>query len=175
MTHLLIDGYNLIRQVPALSRHESVSLEDGRSALLGLLARYRKIKRLRITVVFDGSSGLSEFPEAAYEAGVGVVFSPAGSDADSIIKRWLEREKSGIVLVSSDRELIQSARLHGAGFLSAREFYDRVMRSVLMDGSAKAGADDARPQHKRWATYKKGPSRRPSKKDRRNLNRTRTL
>jgi predicted RNA-binding protein with PIN domain len=175
MTHLLIDGYNLIRQIPALARHESISLADGRSALIGLLARYRKIKGIRVTVVFDGRSGLADFPEPYHEAGIGVVFSPAGSDADTIIKQWLAREKSGIVLISSDRELMERARSVGAGSLPAREFYNRVIRAGLMAGEAGPRDDDAPAKHKRWTTYKKGPSRRAPKKIRRNLNKTRPL
>ena len=52
--HILIDGYNLIRQSVDLKRFERQSLEAGRKALIDWLSRYRQRKGHRITVVFDG-------------------------------------------------------------------------------------------------------------------------
>ena len=55
--HIYIDGYNLIRQSIRLRRFERQSLEAGRNALLEWLARYKRTKDHRITVVFDGWIG----------------------------------------------------------------------------------------------------------------------
>jgi len=43
--HIIIDGYNLIRQSAELSRLDRRDLQHGREALLELLAAYKKIKR----------------------------------------------------------------------------------------------------------------------------------
>ena len=51
--HILIDGYNLIRQSINLRRFERQSLEAGRKALIAWLSEYRNRKDHRITVVFD--------------------------------------------------------------------------------------------------------------------------
>jgi len=52
--HIIIDGYNLIRQSEALRRFDSFGLEAGRKELLRLLSLYRKSRGHRITVVLDG-------------------------------------------------------------------------------------------------------------------------
>ena len=52
--HLIIDGYNIIRQSPELLSKESQDLRWGREALLEKLAAYRRLKKHPITVVFDG-------------------------------------------------------------------------------------------------------------------------
>ena len=55
--HIIVDGYNLIRQSDALRQYERISLEEGRRALVRSLADYRKLRGHRITVVFDGWEG----------------------------------------------------------------------------------------------------------------------
>ena len=52
--HIIVDGYNLIRQSDTFRQSERKSLEEGRNALLRSLAGYRKLRGHRITVVFDG-------------------------------------------------------------------------------------------------------------------------
>ena len=42
--HLIIDGYNLIRQSAELSRIDRQDITAGRDALLGHLAGYRRLK-----------------------------------------------------------------------------------------------------------------------------------
>ncbi|MEN8246931.1 MAG: NYN domain-containing protein [Thermodesulfobacteriota bacterium] len=59
--HIIIDGYNLIRQSPELSYLDRQDLQQGREALLGMLAAYKKIKHHQITVVFDGIDAYSLF------------------------------------------------------------------------------------------------------------------
>ncbi|MBU4288844.1 MAG: NYN domain-containing protein, partial [Proteobacteria bacterium] len=54
--HIIIDGYNLIRQSTTLSDLDRQDIQLGREALLNMLAAYKKIKRHRITVVFDGTN-----------------------------------------------------------------------------------------------------------------------
>ncbi len=55
--HLIIDGYNVIRQSQELQLLEAQDLEAGRVALLARLAGYRERHRHKITVVFDGWLG----------------------------------------------------------------------------------------------------------------------
>ena len=58
--HIIIDGYNLIRQSTTLSALDQQDIMLGREALVDTLAAYRKIKHHRITVVFDGSTLLPD-------------------------------------------------------------------------------------------------------------------
>jgi predicted RNA-binding protein with PIN domain len=91
MVHIIIDGYNMIRQIPTLSEHERVSLESGRKNLLALLARYKRLKHHPVTVVFDGASTMSEFAPAGKEMGIGVRYSPENSSADEVIARLAQK------------------------------------------------------------------------------------
>ena len=80
--HIVVDGYNLIRSSPELSRLDRRSLEDGREALLERLAAYKRIKRLPITVVFDaGQSPTMDIRKEQF-SGIKVVYSQFGLTAD---------------------------------------------------------------------------------------------
>ena len=52
--HILIDGYNLIRQSPELSELDRQDIQLGRAALIDMLVVYKKLKHHKITIVFDG-------------------------------------------------------------------------------------------------------------------------
>lgn len=175
MSHLVIDGYNLIRQIPALSRHESVSLEHGRTHLIRLLAAYRKFKRHKISLVFDGALNLSEFAAGYAEAGITIYFSPQGQTADQVIMELIKKDPQQIMVVSSDRELTRFAESNRCDWVSALEFYDKIKLAQMMDGNFK---DESTPEtrvHKRWTTKKTGPSKRAPKKERRKNARMKNL
>lgn len=170
MPHIIIDGYNMIRQIPALSEHERVSLENGRKNLLSLLARYKRLKHHPVTVVFDGASTMSEFAPAGKEMGISVRYSPENSSADAVIGRLAQKEKNAAVIVSADRSVIDAAERAGAATLSVKEFYDRLLVAAMIDSSIEHKPEterSARPAHKRWMTKKRGNPRRLPKKDRR--------
>lgn len=166
--HLIIDGYNLIRQSNAFLRQERVSLEAGRQALVQKLSHYKKIKRHKITVVFDGSTALSEFAPTYKEAGLSICFSPQGRSADDIIKEWAETERSQAIIVTSDVSIITHAKRYGCGLISSPDFYDKLAQAGMMAGSLNSPRDseEKKSAHKRWTTYKKGPSKKAPKKSR---------
>lgn len=173
--HVIIDGYNLIRQIPQLTQAENHSLEAGRKRLTQLLSRYHKLKSHRITVVFDGASGLGEFAPVYREAGVGICFSPAGQSADDVIHRLCRETKSGLIVVSSDRGVTDFATTCGHVSIDSVAFFKKLILTtdaVSNDGNLKTNR--ARP-NKRWSTQKKGPSKRLPKSERRKRTKLRSL
>ncbi|MDO8786291.1 MAG: NYN domain-containing protein, partial [Syntrophales bacterium] len=48
--HIIIDGYNLIRQSDFLRRIERISLEEGRKTLIRTMSLYRKQRGHRVTI-----------------------------------------------------------------------------------------------------------------------------
>ncbi|MGA9755031.1 MAG: NYN domain-containing protein, partial [Desulfobaccales bacterium] len=93
--HLIVDGYNLIRQSPQLQLLDAMDLQAGREALLELLAQYRSRSHHRITVVFDGwQRGDLKESRDRYQ-GILIVYSRRGERADEVIKRLLNQEREG--------------------------------------------------------------------------------
>ncbi len=166
---IIVDGYNLIRQWPELARLDRADLQSGREALLRELQSYRRAKRHKITVVYDGreQGGFSEGIESA--AGIGVRYSKRGETADAVICRLVAQGGEGVVVVSSDREVAEAARRRGAAWISAAEFVNRVEASRL--DSLKGGEDE----EMRPVKAGKGEARRLPKAERRRERRLRGL
>jgi predicted RNA-binding protein with PIN domain len=169
--HLIIDGYNLIRQSPYLQEIDARDLEAGREALLESLAAYRQARpQHKITVVFDGwvAGDLKESRDR--RAGVTIVYSRRGERADEVIKRLLGKERSRAVVVSSDRELQESANRVSAAWISAPEFEMSHLR-LAAAGFPEADEEASSEQ----GTRKKGPSHRAPKRQRQRQQRLKKL
>lgn len=166
--HLIIDGYNFIRQSDALRPLDREGLEFGRDALIERLVTYRKVKHHKITVVFDGSQKYY-FPENTTSVkGINVRFSRHGETADELIQKMVLREKERAIVVSADRELIDFAGARGAATVSADQFEEKLMMAEMMEvkGMAPDGNDEERPHDK------KGPGKRLPRNKRRNMKKT---
>ena len=107
--HIIIDGYNLIRQSSSLSLLDHQDLQLGREALVVMLAKYKRIKHHKITVVFDGTNALSFSGHRDYIDGIEIKFSRFGESADSVIKKIAAGEKEKALVVSSDRDVATRA------------------------------------------------------------------
>jgi hypothetical protein len=89
-----------------------------------------------------------------------------------VIKRMAHREREKSLVVSSDREVAEFAAAKGAATISAQEFETKIEMAAHFDGP-NGEEEDSRG----WipTTRKKGPSRRLSKKQRRNRMKTKKL
>ena len=170
--HLIIDGYNLIRQSAALARVDRRDIAAGRSALLRRLAAYRRLKPHRVTVVFDGAGAPEGTPERDQAMGVRVVFSRQGETADTVIARMARQEAEKALVVTSDRGLARAAEAGGATVLDALEFEARVEMAVALGG--EEGPREAETE-RRVSTRKKGQGHRLPKRERRTLQRASKL
>ncbi len=162
--HIIIDGYNLIRQSGSLNMLDARDIQLGRDALLENLKEYKKIKRHRITVVFDGSNAPPLSRGRDRVKGVDVVFSRRGELADAVIKRMVARERERAVVVSSDREVADFAASCAAAVIGSPEFEEKLAMAAYMNAKGLEEEDEGG-----WkpTTKKKGPSRRLPRRKRR--------
>jgi len=104
--HIIIDGYNLIRQSGFLSAFDRQDIQIGRETLIETLAAYKRIKGHKITVVFDGANA-PLFSQARDQfKGIQVRFSSSGQLADDVIKRMAATEREKALIVSSDLDVV---------------------------------------------------------------------
>jgi predicted RNA-binding protein with PIN domain len=168
--HLIIDGYNLIRQSDTFRRSEKISLEEGRHALLRSLSHYRRRTGHRITVVFDAwVSGSPEVERDRY-GGISILYSQRGRTADDLIKQIVQDRREALVVVTSDRDIADFAARRGAPAIASPEFEARLLEAET--GKNRSGRNgepdrDGEPGDRAQVplgTKKKGPARRLSKK-----------
>ncbi len=170
--HIIIDGYNLIRNASSLKGFDREDIQLGRDALVDMLAAYKRNRPHKITVVFDGTAAPAYYQHRQRVSGIDLTFSRPGETADTVIKRMVSREREKSLVVSSDREVIRSAESNRAATIGSDEFEKKLMLAAYME--VKGVEED---ETSAWTptTRKRGPSRRLSKKRRRNRRKIRKL
>jgi predicted RNA-binding protein with PIN domain len=122
--HLVVDGYNVTKRGFA-----EISLEQQRNRLVSGLGGLAAQTGAEVTAVFDGAERIIGLPPAP--RGVRVLFSRKGETADELIRRLVRAEPPGrpVVVISSDREVADGVRRHGAYPLGAGTLLRRLARS----------------------------------------------
>jgi predicted RNA-binding protein with PIN domain len=164
--HLLIDGYNVIRRSASLRAEDELAPDLGRESLLERLRRYKRVRRHRISVVFDAGDQAHLAEERHREKGIRVIYSGRGETADLLIKRICQAESRNLLVVTSDRELAGYAEGCGATTIDSGEFEAKMEMALYLDNKGSQEEDEGEAWRPSAGTRKKGPSRRPSKKER---------
>lgn len=90
---IIVDGYNVLRQIPEYQKAADDDLETARDRLIDDLATLAAVGGARLTVVFDGSRGPMAAEQALEVRGVEVLFSRRGQTADTVIERLVVRDR----------------------------------------------------------------------------------
>lgn len=115
---VVIDGYNLIKQVLGTKR---VSQRQ-RNEFIMQLGAYFKKRKLRGIIIFDG--GESSYPYQEKNDALTIIYSGYKETADEVIARYLQAHREyEILVVSSDRAVRQYAETLGKQTMKAPEFY----------------------------------------------------
>ncbi|WP_305786223.1 NYN domain-containing protein [Symbioplanes lichenis] len=122
--HLIVDGYNVTKRGFA-----EMSLEQQRKRLITGLGGIAAQTGDEVTVVFDGAERVHGLPPAP--RGVRVLFSHKGDTADELIRQLVRAEPAGrpLVVISSDREVADGVRRHGAYPMGADSLLRRLSRT----------------------------------------------
>lgn len=124
--HLIVDGYNVTKL-----GYASLTLEDQRSRLLaGLGALAARSSGVELTCVFDATAAAARPVAAGTPRGVRVLYSALGELADQLIVRLAAAEPQGrpVVVVTNDREVIETVRRSGAEALPSAALLGRLDR-----------------------------------------------
>jgi predicted RNA-binding protein with PIN domain len=129
----LIDGNNVMGQ--RVGWHKDKPAAQRR--LLHDVARLARLKKTRMTVVFDGAPN-ANFLEGSGLRGVRIFYARPGSDADSRIVETVEAERNrkNLTVVTSDNSLAARVRVCGVRVMRAGEF-----RRMLDETPASADSD----------------------------------
>lgn len=119
----LIDGNNLIGQRGRGYENWFKDKPKARRQLLEDLARLASVRKMQLTVVFDGAPE-THFPDGSSFRGVKLFYARPGSDADARIIELVERERNrkNLIVVTSDNALAARVRVCGVRVQRAGEF-----------------------------------------------------
>src|SRR3990172_2592924 len=118
---LILDGYNILKQMDDKSAD--------RQSFIHSIEKYASIKNLKIMLIFD--SGPFNYKVTELYGMVRVIYVGQGHTADEFITTYCANHPtSELVVVTSDRGIIQSVTHDGAKTLSAQEF-TQAMKETL--------------------------------------------
>jgi uncharacterized protein len=125
---LIVDGYNVIGRGEPYTTFAREDLDSARARLVSDVAAYAHGTDVAL-IVFDGANNPHSDGQPHDVAGVTVVFSPFGVDADSVIEQEaVARRKAGfdVTVVTSDAQTQWAVIGAGVARMSSAEFIDEV-------------------------------------------------
>ena len=136
MTYL-IDGHNLIGQLPDISLTDPNDEAKLVQKLIGFAARQKKT----CLVVFD--SGLPGGKSRLSTRQVEVIFATSRSSADDVMKERIKhaRDPGQWVVVSNDHAVIDAARARRMTVLTSAEFVSQLRPTEARKGKRNSDAD----------------------------------
>lgn len=151
---LLIDAYNVIFAHPKLGPLVRRDPERARQQFLEYVQAHRPSDSSRVTVVFDAHRDPAGASDAgrrnrAYSSAVHVVFARETADA------WIQRrvreasQPSRITVVTSDREILETVRAHGAHRLPVSDFLQLRRKRSARARDLRASTDKPDSMSKR--------------------------
>jgi len=158
---LLVDGHNLIGQIPSLKLSDA----DDEGKLVMLLRRYSTAKRSRqVVVVFD--HGVYGHPLKLDGYGITCHFARSPQDADAqLIKRLraLKRPRDW-TLVTSDRQVARVAEERGVKVMSSQDFARQLLAAPARANAPPMEKPDVQLSEAEIAEWMEIFQNRPDKK-----------
>ena len=135
----IVDGNNVMGQTPGWHRDKA----NARRKLVEQLAEFARLKKARVTVIFDGEPDRL-MPDSSAYRGVKVLYAERGSNADARIERLVEAAPNarGLTVVTSDKHLAFLVRARGARVVRSGEFR-KQMADLLAARPAPADGEQA--------------------------------
>lgn len=133
--HYLIDGHNLIAQIPDIQ----LSDVDDEAQLVARLRRWMTAgQKRRVTVYFDGGSPGGRDPQLS-GGSLTAVFASAGQEADGLLIRRIRKVRNPpeYTLVTSDRAIRAVAEQRGMPVIRSRAFGTLLKRELTEDKEAQ--------------------------------------
>jgi len=131
--HYLIDGHNLIAQLPDIR----LSDPDDEDQLVRRLRRWMAAgRKRRITLFFDG--GLPGGRSPHYSGGsLDVIFASVGREADNLLIRRIGKARNPpeFTLVSSDGAIVAAAKARGMPVVDSKTFASRLVLEATERGA----------------------------------------
>lgn len=139
----IIDGYNVIHASPQLKRTlNATGAERARTELLNAIAGFAERNNAQCIVVFDG----------VVETGVITprvrVVSSRERSADEIIRDRARTDGKRLSVVSSDLEIVQTARVNMANLIHSKAFAAQLTLGTHSQGLATPPSDGSARPHR---------------------------
>jgi predicted RNA-binding protein with PIN domain len=144
---IIIDGYNFIFTVPELEKHVKINnIEPVRDHVISLLSKYKEKKRCDVILVFDGNYTEASLPKKQTHAGITVIYSKSGINADTEIKNItsLCQNPRDVSIVTYDNDIKRHVKKCGCQIIEPKEMYKEVMEVLTENKKIKSDEPEAK-------------------------------
>jgi len=132
LIRILVDGYSLLHNWPALAPRQPRHSAAAREELIHVLTQYGDAIGTPITIVFDGSGAPPGTPKSQSTPELEVLYSESGQTADDVIERAAHRlSEFGEVLVVTDDYAERDTVLSLGGLASSCLNFIQTIESAL--------------------------------------------
>ncbi len=128
--YLLVDGYNIVFAWEELNRLAAESIDAARGRLMDILCNYQGYRKCTLILVFDAYKVKGNLGQMYDYHNIHVVYTKEAETADQYIEKLAHRmgDKHDVTVATSDGLEQLIIRGQGCKLLSARDFYEEVMR-----------------------------------------------
>lgn len=127
---IIVDGYNYI------GRSVELTLQDtgARDKIIYLFGQYCARAQKMLTIVFDGSYSGQQVDRKRQYGRVTVIYTSPIYSADHAIKKMVSaqepKRRKKLTVVSSDNEIADYVKAHGASAMKSEEFEQEIIRTL---------------------------------------------
>ena len=149
LPHFIIDGYNVIHAIPSLKKLLAHDGSQAREQFGYLVSRLTYRKKIRCTIVFDGVRPPDNHPSSSHSPVHIVYSSPQSADAKIKTMIDLSKNRSLLVIVSSDREILDYARVCSCTTHTSK-YFSNLLFEEADQGEEKDASTLSRGQIDEW-------------------------
>jgi len=127
---IIVDGYNYI------GRSAELTLQDtgARDRIIYLFGQYCARAQKKLTIVFDGSYSGQQVDRKRQYGRITVIYTSPIYSADHAIKKMVSaqepKRRKTLTVVSSDNEIADYVKAHGASAMKSEEFEKEILRTL---------------------------------------------
>jgi predicted RNA-binding protein with PIN domain len=149
LVRILIDGYSLLHNWPALARGKPRHSAAARDELIHIITQYRDAIGTPITIFFDGGGAPVGTPAALSTPEVEVLYSKSGQTADQMIERAAHRfAEYGEVLAVTDDLAERDTVISLGGSTSSCLSFIQAIENTLAEMADDIKDHNRRERHK---------------------------
>ena len=127
---IIVDGYNYIGR----SLEFQLSDPGARDKIIYLMGQYCAKAKKTLTLIFDGNYFVHHVNRKRRYGRVTVIYTSPIYTADDAIKKIVKnheyRRRKSMLVVSSDAEILEYAKSHGANISKSEDFEDHIYRTL---------------------------------------------
>lgn len=146
---IIIDGYNVLGAMGLPPRRILENGEQVREEFIVRVGLYGQRLNCPVTLVFDAWQQSQKDSRIIHRAGVTVIYTGQGQQADYVIQQLIRTHGKEAAVVSSDGEIIQVAKTFGAFSIPSQQFMIRLnpggtreaYRNRIKDGAGPKDGD----------------------------------